>query len=350
MNSTEIPLEDFITFQRGFDLPKLNFIDGEFPVVGSTSILGYHNEFKAKGPGLVTGRSGTLGSFQYIKTDFWPHNTTLWVKDFKGNYPRFVYYYLLTLNFEKFNSGGAVPTLNRNLIKNYRVKQFPFKKQKKIASILSAYDDLIENNLKRIKLLEEAAQMIYKEWFVNFRFPGYKNTKFIDGLPEGWGKSTIMEVAPFSYGKSLPDSKRIKGIYPIFGSSGIIGYHSEYLIEAPGIVIGRKGNVGSIFWVSENFYPIDTVFYIQKKDVSPYLFYSLKEIRFLNSDAAVPGLNRNYAHSSGIILPNVNVLNQFNKVARTYLKQIALLKSLNSKLRQARDLLLPKLMTGEIEV
>ena len=117
----KIRLDEFVKFQRGFDLPKDKFKKGNIPVYGSTSILGHHNVAKVKAPGVITGRSGTLGRFQYAKQDFWPHNTSLWVKDFKGNNPKFAYYLMQCLDFADFNSGGAVPTLNRNVLRSFKV-------------------------------------------------------------------------------------------------------------------------------------------------------------------------------------------------------------------------------------
>ena len=98
--------KEFITLQRGYDLPKTQMVKGEFPVVGSTSVVGFHNEYKQNPPGVVTGRSGSLGAVQYITCKYWPHNTTLWVKDFKGNHPRYVYYLLKTLPLAKYNAGA----------------------------------------------------------------------------------------------------------------------------------------------------------------------------------------------------------------------------------------------------
>ncbi len=165
-------------------------MDGPYPVIGSTSILGYHNEYKKDPPGVVTGQSGSLGTVEFINKKYWPHNTSLWVKDFKDNDPKYVYYFLKDFGLERFNDGTGVPTLNRNDLDNYDIFVHALKEQQKIASILSAYDDLIENNSRRIKILEEMAQTIYKEWFVNFRFPGYEKTKFIDSplgrIPEKW--------------------------------------------------------------------------------------------------------------------------------------------------------------------
>ena len=144
--------KDFVTLQRGFDLPKTEMCDGPYPVVGSTSIIGRHNEYKANPPGVVMGRSGSLGTIQFVQEPYWPHNTSLWVKDFKGNDPRFVYYRLQGFNFARFNAGAGVPTLNRNHLDGLEVEVPDLPAQRCIASILSAYDDLIENNLQRIKI------------------------------------------------------------------------------------------------------------------------------------------------------------------------------------------------------
>ena len=118
----QILFKDFIKLQRGHDLPKKDMIEGDYPVVGSTSIIGFHNEYKYDPPGVITGRSGSLGFVQYIKTKYWPHNTALWVKDFKGNLPQYVYYFLKTLDLAKFNSGVGVPTLNRNDLDTLEIK------------------------------------------------------------------------------------------------------------------------------------------------------------------------------------------------------------------------------------
>jgi len=200
-----IKFKDFIKLQRGFDLPKSKMIDGEYPVVGSTSIIGYHNEYKQEPPGVITGRSGSLGVVQYITKPYWPHNTSLWVKDFKGNIPRYVYYFLKTLPLAHYNSGAGVPTLNRNHLDNLDICVHELIEQQKIASILSAYDELTENNTHRIRILEEMVQLIYQEWFVNFRFPGYEKVRFINSelgkIPEGWDVRKLEDIAELKKNK-----------------------------------------------------------------------------------------------------------------------------------------------------
>ena len=203
----ECQLGDVITLQRGYDLPAQNRRPGNIPIVTSSGITGYHDTAKAKGPGVVTGRYGTLGEAFYIKTDYWPHNTALFVRDFKGNDPLFVRYLLTLLNFSSQNAAGAVPGVNRNALHLLPVRVPSVLMQRRIAAILSAYDDLIENNLRRIKILEEMAQTLYREWFVNFRFPGHENVRMVESelgpIPEGWGAKKLGNVLTLEYGKAL---------------------------------------------------------------------------------------------------------------------------------------------------
>ena len=203
--------KDFITLQRGFDLPRRKMIKGKYPVVGSTSIVGYHNQYKMDGPGVVTGRSGSLGTVQYIKNKYWPHNTSLWVKDFKDNDSLYVFYFLNQFPLSNFNSGAGVPTLNRNHLDNYEIKIHKINDQRKIASILTAYDKLIENNTRRIEILEEMAQRIYKEWFVDFKYPGHENDELVDSelgmIPEGWSVISLDSIMQFKGGFQPPKSE-----------------------------------------------------------------------------------------------------------------------------------------------
>jgi type I restriction enzyme S subunit len=159
-NWRDCKLGDVLTLKRRYDLPQREREPGPFPIVSSSGITGYHLEAKAKGPGVVTGRYGTLGEVFYITQSFWPLNTSLYVKDFKNNDPRFVSYLLRTLNFESKNAAGAVPGVNRNHLHEMDVCVPPVLVQRRIAGILSAYDDLIENNLRRIRILEEMARSL----------------------------------------------------------------------------------------------------------------------------------------------------------------------------------------------
>jgi len=164
----DITLGDFLTLQRGFDLPKKDRIEGHYLVIASTGPVGTHNHAMVSGPGVVIGRSGSLGGGQYIREDFWPLNTTLWVKDFKGNLPLFCYYLIKSIDFTQFNVGSGVPTLNRNHIHPLPIHVPPLPEQRAIAHILGSLDDKIELNRKMNETLEAMARAIFKSWFVDF--------------------------------------------------------------------------------------------------------------------------------------------------------------------------------------
>jgi type I restriction enzyme S subunit len=181
----EHELGDVLTFQRGFDITKKQQEPGSYPVISSSGPMSSHGEYKVKGPGVVIGRKGTLGTVFYSEHHFWPHDTTLWVNNFHGNDERFAYYFLKTLHLEQYDCGASNPTINRNHIHKLRVRIPSISTQRVIATILTAYDDLIENNTQRIKILEQMAQMLYHEWFVHFRFPGHEHVRLVDSSLSG---------------------------------------------------------------------------------------------------------------------------------------------------------------------
>lgn len=214
-----LPLEKAVELQRGFDLPSDKRNRGLVPVVASTGIAGYHDVAMVNPPGVVIGRSGSIGGGQYITRPYWPLNTTLWVKDFLGNDPRFCYYLLRNIDFSRFNVGSGVPTLNRNHIASVMVNIPTLKEQKRIAGILGALDDKIELNRKTNETLEQMAMALFKSWFVDFdpvhakvagRQPAGMDKatadifpdSFVDSelgqIPSGWKAGSLSELSEFS--------------------------------------------------------------------------------------------------------------------------------------------------------
>ena len=314
MTWESIQLGEFVTLKRGYDLPSSLRVDGSVPVVSSSGVTGRHNVAKVKGPGVVTGRYGTLGEVFFIKDDFWPLNTSLYVREFKGNDPRFSAYFLECVLARTNSDKAAVPGVNRNDLHALAVRvPRDIGEQRAIASVLAAYDDLIENNRRRIQLLEQAARRLYEEWFVHLRFPGHERITITKCVPNGWERRTIGEVSPFRYGKALKKGDRVPGAYPVFGSSGIVGTHRLPLVAGPAIIVGRKGNVGSVFWSENDCHPIDTVFYIDSGHSTTYIYYTLLYTQFLNTDVAVPGLNRGFAHSRELLIPDDSTFALFER-------------------------------------
>lgn len=373
-------LTEFVWFQRGFDLPKTKFEDGTIPVYGSTSILGYHNVAKVKAPGVITGRSGTLGRFQYSLTDFWPHNTTLWIKDYKGNDPKFAYYLLQCLDFNSFNSGGAVPTLNRNVLNAYLVDVPPIRLQKKIASILSAYDDLIENNLKRIKLLEEQAQITYEEWFVRMKFPGHETTPINKdtGLPEGWVRLPLSElVEKMQYGYTASASQEEIGpkllrITDIVSDNILwdnVPYCSisedqalKYTLNEGDIVIARTGaTVGYAKRINKEHPKVVFASYLIRI-ITNSKIDNIVAGKFIESQhfknwvqnmaggAAQPNANAPILKKIKMIVPDKITQNKYRNIVEKLEDTKEKMLKQNQLLKEAREILLPRLMTGTIDV
>jgi type I restriction enzyme S subunit len=158
------------------------------------------------------------------------------------------------------------------------------------------------------------------------------------------------EMAPLKYGKALKKDNRVPGPFPVYGSSGIVGTHEKALVAGPAIIVGRKGNVGSVYWSKDDFHPIDTVYFIEAEHCTTYLYYALLHTQFINTDVAVPGLNRDLAHSRKLLIPDDKILALFEQDVAVIHDQIDQLTKYDEALTQARDLLLPRLMNGEVAV
>ena len=269
---------------------------------------------------------------------------------------RFIKYYIDTLKLRMQNAskGTTQDNLSVDKLMTFDFDVPSFAAQARVASILSAYNDLIENNTRRIKILEEMAQMLYREWFVHFRFPGHENVSLVESdlgpIPEGWRARVLADVLQFEYGKALKAEDRAGGEIAVYGSSGVVGFHDSKLADGPGIIVGRKGNVGSVFYSPSDFWVIDTAYFVRTSLPLPFVYFNLKAQNFLNNDAAVPGLNRNQALSLPIVAPNEFVLSEFERIVDPMLSLKFLLEKRNANLRTTRDLLLPKLISGEVSV
>jgi type I restriction enzyme S subunit len=199
-------------------------------------------------------------------------------------------------------------------------------------------------------LLEEEARQLYREWFVRLRFPGHQHTRITNGVPEGWDRVPLGVRVTLNYGKALKAEDRNDGPYPVYGSSGIVGMHEKALVAAPRIVVGRKGNLGSVYWCPKDYWPIDTVYFIDAETSNLWPYYSLQHMHFISTDVAVPGLNRDFAYSRPLLVPEPRIVRDFFEAAVPLHEQIEKLDEMNEKLRAAHDLLLPRLMSGEIAV
>lgn len=284
--------------------------------------------------------------------------------------PVYLKYFLLNPKFKDFmlglaSVGGTRNALTKGMIEDFEIDIPPLITQCRIAYILSALDEKIELNRQTNATLEAIAQAIFKEWFVDFRFPGATGEMVDVGatgrsplparIPRGWRVGRLGDICEFAYGKGLKSENRAEGNYPVIGSNGIVGTHNEYLVEGPGIVIGRKGTIGEVTWIHDHFFPIDTTFYIRDllgvRDLYfHYFLLKIQDFKQISSDSAVPGLNRNQAYDNKVVIPPSDVITQFNEFVFANFESILSNEQQSATLASIRDALLPKLMTGEIEV
>lgn len=309
---------------------------------------------------LITTR-GTYGvPYIYSATDrfYFADGNLTWLKDFdKKLLPEFLLYWVKSHEGQgkidaiaKGTAQKAVPIIS---IKALEIPLPQITQQKRIIDILSAYDNLIENNQKQIKLLEEAAQRLHKEWFVDLRFPGYETTPVVDGVPEGWHQGTLEELISINYGK---DHKQVPedGEIPVYGSGGLIRKCNKFLYTGEAVLIPRKGSLNHIMYVNEAFWTVDTMFYATMKKPNTalfvYFFISSFDMYAMNIGAAVPSMTVKILEAIPLLIPSENALKRFDDTVKVYFQKIAVLNKQIEGLAEARDRLLPKLMSGEIEV
>lgn len=235
-----------------------------------------------------------------------------------------------------------------------------YKEQCRIADILSAYDDLIENNQKQIKLLEEVAQRLYKEWFVNLRFPGHENTKIVDGVPEGWRISSIYDVFDIKYGKNLPTSKITKvGQYPVYGASGVIGYYNEKNCDDYVTLVTSRGNgSGDVFRTHhKQSYVTNNSFIARRNDKNIFIkneftfqLFSNTDFKKLCTGSAQPQLTNTSIQKIKIFLPNRQLIEKYQRCTIEMSEKQEVLYKEQRALTQARNRLLSKLINGTVEV
>ena len=357
-------LGELLNFRRGHDLPKTKMKEGPVPVVGSSGIIGFHNEFTTKNPCLTIGRSGNIGNPHILEEDCWAHNTTLYVDDFKGNEPKYLFYLLKTLGLSNYGGGSAVPTLNRNHIHPIVVRYTSSRdEQKNIAHVLSTLDEKIEVNNQISKTLENMAQAIYKHWFVDFEFPDengnpYKSSggKMVESefwrIPEFWEIVSLETFVEIKYGK---DHKKLaEGEYPVYGSGGIMRYVDKFLYNGESVLVPRKGTLYNVMYINESFWSVDTMFYtvMKKSNIAKfiYLFLNGIDLKSMNVGSAVPSMTTNILNNMKIIKPPSRILEEFNSLISPIFQMIKHNKEENDTLVEIRDQLLPKLLSGEIEL
>jgi type I restriction enzyme S subunit len=379
-----------VTLQRGFDITKSEQREGKVPVISSGGISSYHDTSQLRGPGVILGRKGVVGSVYYIETEYWPHDTTLWVKDFHGNHPRFVYYFFRNFapRLAKLDVGSANPTLNRNHVHPTEILWPSLPIQQTIAQILGSLDDKIEVNRHINETLEAMARVIFQSWFVDFDhvrakmegwdtgmpleiaelFPdGFEEVEGLE-VPRGWGVKLLSDSFDVRMGQSPPGTTYNENGEGISFFQGRTDFGFRYpsvrvyctaptrFAEIGDTLVSVRAPVGDINLTKERCCIGRGVAAVRHKTGSRsftyYQMLSFKDIFALfESEGTVFGsINKTDFNSIECITPPENIVTKFEEIIFPLDQMIENNERLSRTLAQIRDALLPKLMSGKIKI
>ncbi|EIJ2832965.1 restriction endonuclease subunit S [Vibrio parahaemolyticus] len=389
MNNWQVKtLGEYLSLQRGYDLTAEQRTKGNIPVMGAGGQNGTHGVPKASGPGVIVGRSGSsYGQVYLSEGDFWPHNTSMFVTDFKGNDEYFTYYLLKNLDFDRLNSGSAQPSLNRNFIYPVKVRVPKPNEQTKISAVLRAIDQKIELNNRINTELEAMAKTLYDYWFVQFDFPDangkpykasggkmvYDPTLKRD-VPDEWEVTTVGKIATTELGgtpSTTMDEYWNDADIPWLSSAETASFPvttSEQKITQAGIdnsaaTLLPKGTViiSIVRYIRPSILGIDAATNqsvvgireckrLKSSFIYPYFCSEVPRLMGLRTGAQQPHINKGVIENSPIVIPSDKALTDYYKVADPIFEKIMNLAFQNQELVQIRDWLLPMLMNGQVTV
>ena len=354
-------LGEFITLKRGYDLPHQKRKAGGVPIFSSSGISGIHDKAMVKAPGVITGRYGTIGQVFMADEDFWPLNTTLYVENFHGNNPRFIYYFLKTLEWEKFTSASAVPGINRNTVHKEVIRLPDTTTQGKIALLLKTFDDKIDVNEQINDNLQQQALSVFRKAFIN-----------IEELPSSWTKGCLLDIADYLNGLAMqkfrPSENEI-GI-PVLkikelrqgscdASSELCSpsIKTEHIIHDGDVVFSWSGSLLVDIWCGGTCGLNQHLFKVTSKTYDKWFYYlwtahHLERFIAIAADKATTmgHIKREELSKAEVVIPSQNDYEKIGAVLQPMIDLIIANRIENKKLATLRDELLPKLMSGEIDV
>ena len=356
---------DFVTLKRGFDLPQQKREDGQVPIFSSSGITGTHSTAMVKAPGVITGRYGTIGEVFYAAKDFWPLNTTLFVEDFHGNDAKFIYYFLKTLEWSKFTSASAVPGINRNTVHKETVSLPDIETQRRIASTLSMLDEKIKTNTEINDNLEQQAMALYRQMFVENNNDARRECRADEYFDISIGKTPPRKEAQwFSMNPtdciwvSISDMGRC-GMY-IADSSEYLTHESVdkfniKVVPDNTVLLSFKLTVGRVAITDGAMVTNEAIahFKTDKPEINEYLYCYLKDFNYQtmgSTSSIATAVNSKIIKAMPFVIPTDAELVSFHSATAPMFEMIKTRQRETTRLAELRDSLLPKLMSGEIDV
>lgn len=375
MSVTRTRLSDLIVIKNGKDHQALS--QGPYPVYGSGGVMRYVSEYLYDGEAVLLPRKGTLSNIQYAKGKFWTVDTTYYAIVNKNKADTYFLYHLLNhLDLSGLDSGASIPSMTARTYYSIKIDLPDLTTQKRIANILSTYDSLIEANNRRIELLEQTAQELYKEWFIRFRFPGHEKTKFENGLPEGWKIKRMNEFCYVTDGTHDTPKPVDVGVPLVTGrciSSGFVDFDAAYNIseadhkgikkrsglKSGDILFSNIGTVGNCCIVDyDREFSVKNVIIFKPETMrdTAYLYYwmtssTMQEIFGAQTNGASQQfVGLTFMRRYKLLVPKDDILEAFADKVLPIMEQKRLLHQKNLNLATQRDMLLPRLMSGKLEV
>lgn len=375
MSVTRTRLSDLIVIKNGKDHQALS--QGPYPVYGSGGVMRYVSEYLYDGEAVLLPRKVTLSNIQYAKGKFWTVDTTYYAIVNKNKADTYFLYHLLNhLDLSGLDSGASIPSMTARTYYSIKIDLPDLTTQKRIANILSTYDSLIEANNRRIELLEQTAQELYKEWFVRFRFPGHENAKFEDGIPEGWEIKRMNEFCYLTDGTHDTPKPVDVGVPLVTGrciSSGFVDFDAAYNIseadhegikkrsglKSGDILFSNIGTVGNCCIVDyDREFSVKNVIIFKPETMrdTAYLYYwmtssTMQEIFGAQTNGASQQfVGLTFMRRYKLLVPKDDILEAFADKVLPIVEQKRLLHQKNLNLVAQRDMLLPRLMSGKLEV
>ncbi len=324
---------------------------------------------------LILSNSATPGLPKFLKITACIHDGWMLLRNFRELDKRFAYWLLISERTKLVAQGnGSVFTnLKTDILKSHTVSIPPVALQLQIAEVLDSLDDRIALLRETNASLEAIAQALFKSWFVDFDpvraksqglpparmdeataalFPDSFEDSALGPVPRAWGTGKVEDLLELAYGKALKATDRVAGDVPVYGSGGVTGLHNCALVGSPTVVVGRKGTVGSLYWEDRPCFPIDTVFYVRARVPLTFCFYQLRVLGLegMNTDGAVPGLNRNNVYRLAVVIPPPPVFAAFDDLAANLRSKIFANETEAQTLATLRDTLLPRLISGQLRL
>ena len=340
MKCNRYALDELATIKYGKNQKKVLSENGNIPIYGTGGLMGYATTALYDKPSVLVGRKGTIGKVKYVEQPFWTVDTLFYtIVNTNIVLPKYLYYVMSLIDLNIYNEGTTIPSLRTETLNRLEFDIPSLREQEMILSCLNPIDEKIELNNAINNNLADQAQAIYQQYFV------------AEANPD-WPLGHLSDLIDIKYGK---DHKKLAdGTYPVYGSGGIMRYVERPLYEKESVLIPRKGTLNNVIYANQPFWSVDTMFYTEMKqdNVAKFVYHYVKskDLASMNAGSAVPSMTTAILNALELPLPSIEALKHFEVSVAPMYEMMQKNEEESHKLAKLRDALLPKLMSGEIDV